>query len=118
MIWNLAGGGEQTYRLSELFPSAPSHVDAAVFNPTSGMMLLFGNRQDGDEFSVYDEFWNQSTMKNRVSSYFPNLPSGVRGIESPSGSTVTAFTSSMVFQYNSRTKRVESQTSLSSYLQC
>ncbi|VDL72643.1 unnamed protein product [Nippostrongylus brasiliensis] len=143
---------------------APTYVEAAVFNPNSGMMLLFGNRQvygyyysrvraafkldagypkrlpsdipyspsgalrwvnghqillsNNDEFSVYDEFWNQSTLKNRISSYFPNLPSGVKGIESPSGSTVTAFTSNMVFQYNSRTKRVESEMTLSDYLQC
>ncbi|EPB70191.1 hypothetical protein ANCCEY_10721 [Ancylostoma ceylanicum] len=128
-VYELSGTRvRKTYRVSELFPSAPSRVDAAVFNPTSGMMLLFGNRQvygyyfsrlrgvfqldsgypkrlpadisftprgalrwinghqillsDGDEFSVYDEFWNQSTLKNRVSSYFPNMPMGVRGIES------------------------------------
>ncbi|KAK6042838.1 hypothetical protein COOONC_19656 [Cooperia oncophora] len=62
--------------------------------------------------------WNQSTMINRISNYFPNMPSGVKGMESPSGSTVTLFTTNTVYQYNARTKRVESQTSLSSYLQC
>ncbi|CAJ0589280.1 unnamed protein product [Cylicocyclus nassatus] len=139
-VYALAGRKvHKSYRVTELFSSAPSHVDAAVFNPTSGMMLLFGDGRvygyyfsrirgifqmdsaypkrlpsdisftphgalrwinghqillsSGDEFSVYDEFWNQSTMKNRVSSYFPNMPIGVKGIESPSGSTVTAFTS-------------------------
>lgn len=38
--------------------------------------------QSGDEFAVYDEFWNQVTLKNRISSYFPNLPRGVKGVES------------------------------------
>lgn len=31
----------QSYDIGELFPSAPSHVDAAVFNPNSGLMILF-----------------------------------------------------------------------------
>ncbi|WKY09599.1 hypothetical protein Q1695_002171 [Nippostrongylus brasiliensis] len=164
-VYELSGRRvHKSYQIRDLFPSAPTYVEAAVFNPNSGMMLLFGNRQvygyyysrvraafkldagypkrlpsdipyspsgalrwvnghqillsNNDEFSVYDEFWNQSTLKNRISSYFPNLPSGVKGIESPSGSTVTAFTSNMVFQYNSRTKRVESEMTLSDYLQC
>ncbi|RCN25241.1 hypothetical protein ANCCAN_29048, partial [Ancylostoma caninum] len=45
-VYELSGTRvRKTYRVSELFPTAPSRVDAAVFNPTSGMMLLFGNRQ-------------------------------------------------------------------------
>ncbi|KAK6022442.1 hypothetical protein OSTOST_11861, partial [Ostertagia ostertagi] len=118
----------KTYDLRDLFPGGPSHVDAAVFNPISGMMLLFGGRQvygytfsrlrtnfqldssfpkrlpseiafspsgalrwinghqillsSRDEFAVYDEYWNQSTLNNRISSYFPNMPSDVKGIES------------------------------------
>ncbi|PIO65664.1 hypothetical protein TELCIR_12650 [Teladorsagia circumcincta] len=134
----------KAYDLRDLFPGGPSHVDAAVFNPISGMMLLFGGRQvirefnqsitspltkavygytfsrlrtnfqldssfpkrlpseisftpsgalrwinghqillsSRDEFAVYDEYWNQSTLNNRISSYFPNMPSDVKGIES------------------------------------
>ncbi|KJH53768.1 Matrixin [Dictyocaulus viviparus] len=118
----------KVYQIRELFPDGPLSVEAAVFNPISGMMLLFFNRQvygyhfsrlrvkfqidsgypkrlpsditfspsgairwinghqillsNGDEFSVYDEFWNQSTMKNRISSYLVNLPIGVKGMES------------------------------------
>uniref|UniRef100_A0A0K0CWS4 Bulb-type lectin domain-containing protein n=1 Tax=Angiostrongylus cantonensis TaxID=6313 RepID=A0A0K0CWS4_ANGCA len=164
-----SGGGScprsiDIYQIRDLFSGGPSTVQAAVFNPVSGMMLLFSNRQaygyyfsrlrgkyqidsgfpktlpsdisfspsgairwinghqmllsNSDEFSVYDEFWNQSTMNNRISSYLANFPEGVKGIESPSGSIVTAFTSNVVFQYNARTKRVESETALSSYLQC
>ncbi|CAI5450090.1 unnamed protein product [Caenorhabditis angaria] len=163
----------KTQPISQLFPSAPTPVQAAVFNPISGSMLVFSNNkvysyyysrlqstykldsgfpktlpsdlgfrvsgalrwinghqillgatknrfflQSGDEFAVYDEFWNQVTLKNRISSYFPNLPKGVKGLESPSGSTVTAFTSGDVFEYNSRTKTITRQKSLSSFLAC
>ncbi|CAI4222771.1 unnamed protein product [Auanema sp. JU1783] len=150
--------------IRDMFPSAPSRVDAAVFNPVAGTMLILGNGQvygyyfsrirgiyqldsgypkrltseirftpsgalrwinghqiilsSGDDFAVYDEFWNQQTLTNKISSYFPNLPQGIKGIESPSGSLVTAFTSNMVYQYDSRSKTVRQSKSLSSYLVC
>ncbi|CAD6196518.1 unnamed protein product [Caenorhabditis auriculariae] len=81
----------------------------------NGHQILMG---DNDEFAVYDEFWNQVTLRNRISSYFPNLPRGVKGAESPSGMTVKAFTSSEAFDYDSRRKTIGQHQSLSSYLTC
>uniref|UniRef100_A0A8R1HVT3 ZnMc domain-containing protein n=1 Tax=Caenorhabditis japonica TaxID=281687 RepID=A0A8R1HVT3_CAEJA len=151
-------------QIHDLFPSAPTPVSAAMFNPISGSMLLFSSNRvysyyfsriraiyqmdsgfpktlpsdlgfsvsgalrwinghqillsSGDEFAVYDEFWNQVTLKNRVSSYFPNLPRGVKGVESPAGSVITAFTSNQVVEYNSRTKSIGRQSGFSSYISC
>ncbi|KIH61633.1 hypothetical protein ANCDUO_08088 [Ancylostoma duodenale] len=62
----------QTYRVSELFPAAPSRVDAAVFNPTSGMMLLFGNRQ------VYGYYYSRLRGVFQLDSGYPKrLPADI-----------------------------------------
>lgn len=173
--FSYAFSGSQVYTISgtkvtkvqsihDLFPSAPTPVNAALWNPISGSMLLFSSNRvysyyfsnirqifqmdsgfpktlpsdlgfsvsgalrwvnghqilmsSGDEFAVYDEFWNQVTLKNRISSYFPNLPRGVKGVESPAGSVITAFTSNQVFEYNSRTKSIGRQSGFSSYIAC
>ncbi|CAI2352911.1 unnamed protein product [Caenorhabditis sp. 36 PRJEB53466] len=82
------------YQMDSGFPkSLPSDLGFSV----SGALRWINGHQillsSSDEFAVYDEFWNQVTLKNRISSYFPNLPKGVKGLESPAGSVVTAFTS-------------------------
>ncbi|VDM79059.1 unnamed protein product [Strongylus vulgaris] len=62
----------KSYRIDELFSSAPSHVDAAVFNPVSGMMLLFGNRQ------VYGYYYSRLRGVFQLDSAFPKrLPSDI-----------------------------------------
>ncbi|CAB3396963.1 unnamed protein product [Caenorhabditis bovis] len=107
------------YQLDSGYPkSLPSDLGFRVSGALrwiNGHQILMG---DNEQFAVYDEFWNQATLKNRVASYFPNLPRGVKGIESPSGMTVTAFTSSQVFEYNSRQKTIGRQSSLANYLVC
>ncbi|KHJ74782.1 hypothetical protein OESDEN_25602 [Oesophagostomum dentatum] len=45
MLYLVGKFSRQTYRINELFTTAPPRVEAAVFNPISGMMLLFSNRQ-------------------------------------------------------------------------
>ncbi|CAJ0582707.1 unnamed protein product, partial [Mesorhabditis spiculigera] len=100
----------------------PKRLPAKIFFTPSGAMRWIDGRQlllsSGNDFSIYDEFWNQSTLEGRLSSYYPNLPNGIKGALTNSGSVMTIFTSSEVYDYDSIRKNVGGRVRLSDWISC
>ncbi|GMT11754.1 hypothetical protein PFISCL1PPCAC_3051, partial [Pristionchus fissidentatus] len=91
-------------------------VPTGAFRAPNGHQVLVG---PSDQFAVYDEYWNQITLQNRMNAYFPNMPSGVKGALSPSGDFLIGFTITRAFEYNTRTRSTHpDQRLVRQYLGC
>ncbi|GMR59789.1 hypothetical protein PMAYCL1PPCAC_29984, partial [Pristionchus mayeri] len=82
-------------------PSGVSWTPTGAFRAPNGHQVIVG---PADQFAVYDEYWNQITLENRMNAYFPNMPSGVKGALSPSGDFLIGTTLTRAFEYNTRTR--------------
>ena len=75
--------------------------------------------QKSGDFAIYDEYWNQATKVDKISSYFEGLPLGTKGGTSEGGAVLTIFTAHQVVHYDARSKTTTgAPQSLGSYLKC
>ncbi|KAK0413099.1 hypothetical protein QR680_006597 [Steinernema hermaphroditum] len=93
-----------------------------VFNPVGGLLWIDGQQMllsYGKNFAVYDEYWNQQTLANRLDSYFPGFPSDIKGGVADRSGTVTLFALDKVYKYDAQSKRLQGDAvPLNSYLTC
>lgn len=118
-VYAFHGDRSGKFTLDKSFPKrVPRELG---FSPTGAVLWIDGHQillSRGDDFAVYDEYWNQATLVSTMSSHFPGFPRGIRG-GSAEGSALTLFSSSQVYRYDATRKMaIGGATSLRSYLKC
>uniref|UniRef100_A0A1I8AU38 ZnMc domain-containing protein n=1 Tax=Steinernema glaseri TaxID=37863 RepID=A0A1I8AU38_9BILA len=108
------------FQLDAEYPKTlPSEI---VFNPVGGLVWIDGQQMllsYGKNFAVYDEYWNQQTLANRLDNYYPGFPSDIKGGVADRQGVVTLFAIDKVYKYDANSKRLQgASVPLNSYLTC
>ncbi|TKR89027.1 hypothetical protein L596_013188 [Steinernema carpocapsae] len=108
------------FQLADEYPKRlPGEI---IFNPVGALLWIDGQQMllsYGKNFAVYDEYWNQQTLSNRLDNYFPGFPTDIKGGVADRSSIVTLFGADKVFKYDAQNKRLQgSPVPLNSYLSC
>lgn len=103
-----------------LHPDFPKTLPSEIPAPSSAFQLDHGNTliAKGDDFYMYDEYWNKSTFSNKLSRYYASFPKNAKTIFNIGGVVVKTSDDNKYTKLDGQLLKPTSSVSLEQLLKC